>query len=216
MVDLDLCYLSARDALKRFRTRALSPVDILEAQIARAEAVEPKVNALACTFFEDALSAARRAEDRYTRTDGRPRALEGLTVAVKEDTAVAGRPRTFGSLIFKDNVADHTNPSVERLVDAGAIDCLVPRRRLEDIGLTPRGTRVYGLANGSEVRMDIAVAEVEFMGEIGGTAVAYGDDDAEPLLGVTALESMGLEVDPQNQTLRKLPYSRMRGFRPRR
>ena len=121
MVDLDLCYLSARDALKRFRTRALSPVDILEAQIARAEAVEPKVNALACTFFEDALSAARRAEDRYTRTDGRPRALEGLTVAVKEDTAVEGRPRTFGSLIFKDNVADHTNPSVERLVDAGAI-----------------------------------------------------------------------------------------------
>ena len=121
MPDLDLCYLSAREALGRFAARTLSPVEVLEAQIARAGAVEPRVNALAYTFFEDALKAARRAEDRYAGTGGRPRALEGLTVAVKEDTAVEGRPRTFGSLIFEDNVADHTNPSVERLVEAGAI-----------------------------------------------------------------------------------------------
>ena len=121
MADPDLCYLSAGEALRRFRARELSPVEVLEAQIARAEAVEPKINALAFAFFDEALEAARAAEERYRRTGGRPRPLEGLTLAVKEDTAVEGRPRTFGSLLFRDNLADHTNPSVERLIEAGAI-----------------------------------------------------------------------------------------------
>ncbi len=121
MNDIELCFLSARDALALFRSRKLSPVELLKAQIARAEAVEPTVNALAHTFYEIALKVAARAEARYMKTDGRPRKLEGLTLVVKEDTAVKGRPRTFGSLIFKDNVADHTNPSVERLMRAGAI-----------------------------------------------------------------------------------------------
>ena len=121
MTDIDLCYLSAAEALDLFRSRRLSPVELLQAQIRRAETVEPVVNALAFRFFDEAFAAARKAEARYTKTDGRPRRLEGLTLAVKEDTAVKGRPRTFGSLVFADNVADHTNPSVERLVRAGAI-----------------------------------------------------------------------------------------------
>ncbi|MBN35750.1 MAG: amidase [Rhodospirillaceae bacterium] len=121
MSDHDLCFLSATEALGRFRDRSLSPVELLKAQIVRAEAVEPTINALAYTFFDDALDAAKKAEARYMKTDGRLRRLEGLTLAVKEDTAVRGRPRTFGSLIFKDNIADHANPSVERLIRAGAI-----------------------------------------------------------------------------------------------
>lgn len=121
MTDTDLCYLDAREALRLFRTRELSPVDVLEAQIARADAVEGRVNALASTFFDEALEAARRSEARYAGKDGGPGRLEGLTLAVKEDTAVAGKLRTFGSLIFADNLADHTNPSVASLVDEGAI-----------------------------------------------------------------------------------------------
>ena len=110
MSDLDLCYLPATQALAAFRARTLSPLELLDAQIARAEAVEPRINALACTFFDEARAAARRAEARYMKTEGRPRRLEGLTLAVKEDTAVKGKPRTFGSLVFADNIADHTNP----------------------------------------------------------------------------------------------------------
>ena len=121
MSESDLCYLSAAQALRLFRTRELSPVELLEAQMARAGEVEDRVNALAFTFFEEALEAARHSEARYTRTDGRPGGLEGLTLAVKEDTAVLGRPRTFGSLVFRDNLADHTNPTVESLLDEGAI-----------------------------------------------------------------------------------------------
>ncbi len=99
------------------------------------------------------------------------------------------------------------------LVDTGATDCLVPRQHLESIGIVPEGQRIYGLADGSEIRMDIAVARVEFMGEFVGATVIFGDADAEPLLGVTALESVGIEVDPHNQTLTRLPATRLRGIR---
>ncbi len=100
------------------------------------------------------------------------------------------------------------------LVDTGAVDCLVPRQHLESIGLSPKGQRIYGLADGREIRMDVTEARVEFMGEIVGGTIVFGEEDAEPLLGVTALESVGIEVDPHNQTLRRLPSTRLRGFRP--
>jgi clan AA aspartic protease len=101
------------------------------------------------------------------------------------------------------------------LVDTGATDCLVPREHLESIGLAPKGQRIYGLADGSEIRMDITVGQIEFMGEFVGGTIVFGEANAEPLLGVTALESVGIEVDPHNQTLRRLPSTRLRGFRTR-
>lgn len=99
------------------------------------------------------------------------------------------------------------------LVDTGAIDCLVPRQHLEAIGLMPKGHRAYSLVDGSEVRMDITTGDLEFMDEIVGGTIVYGEPNAEPLLGVTAMESAGVEVDPHNQTLNKLPMIRLRGFR---
>ena len=46
--------------------------------------------------------------------------------------------------------------------------------------------------------------------------MVMGDENSEPLLGVTALKSVGIEVDPYNQTLKRLPFVRLRGFQPRR
>lgn len=99
------------------------------------------------------------------------------------------------------------------LVDARAIDSLVPRQHLEAIGLKPRGQRVYELADGSELRMDVTVGQIEFMGEFVGGTIIFGDENAEPLLGVTALESVGIEVDPVNQRLKRLPAVRLKGMR---
>ena len=96
------------------------------------------------------------------------------------------------------------------LVDTGATDCLVPRPYLEGIGLQSRGQRVYELADGSEIKVDITVAEIEFMGEIVGGTIIFGEPGAEPLLGVTALESVGIEVDPTNQRLKRLPAVRLK------
>lgn len=99
------------------------------------------------------------------------------------------------------------------LVDTGATDSLVPRPHLEAIGLEPRGRRRYELADGSELAVDVTVAEIEFMGEVVGGTVIFGQANAEPLLGVTALESVGIEVDPLNQRLKRLPAVRLKGLR---
>ena len=96
------------------------------------------------------------------------------------------------------------------LVDTGATDSLVPRKCLEEIGLERRGHRVYELADGNELKLDIGAAEIEFMGDFTAGVVIFGDDDAEPLLGVTALESVGIEVDPVNQRLKRLPAVRLK------
>jgi len=96
------------------------------------------------------------------------------------------------------------------LVDTGATDSLVPRPHLEAIGLEPKGRRVYELADGRELVVDVTAAVIEFMGEFVGGTVIFGDADAEPLLGVTALESVGIEVDPVNQRLRRLPAVRLK------
>ena len=99
------------------------------------------------------------------------------------------------------------------LVDTGATDCLVPGPHLDAIGLKPRGKRVHELADGSETVMDITVGEIEFMGETVGGTILYGAANAEPLLGVTALESVGIEVDPVSQRLKRLPAVRLKGVR---
>ena len=99
------------------------------------------------------------------------------------------------------------------LVDTGATDCLVPRQHLESIGLVPKAQRRYGLADGSEIRFDITGGEIAFMGETTWGTIVFGEEDAEPLLGVTALESVGIEVDPDSQKLSRLPATRLKGVR---
>ena len=99
------------------------------------------------------------------------------------------------------------------LVDTGATDSLVPRKHLEAIGLVPKGSRLFELADGSELTMDVTAAEIEFMGDWTAGTVIFGDDDVEPILGVTALESVGIEVDPRNQRLKRLPAVRLKALR---
>ena len=61
--------------------------------------------------------------------------------------------------------------------------------------------------------MDTTVGRIEFMGRIVGGTLVFGDSDAEPLLGVTALESGGFEVDPRTQQLKRLPAVLLKGLR---
>lgn len=96
------------------------------------------------------------------------------------------------------------------LVDTGAVDCVVPGRQLREIGLKPKAQRTYELADGSKVKLDITIAEIEFMGDLVGSTIIFGADDVEPILGVTALESVGIEVDPRTQRLKRLPAARLK------
>ena len=96
------------------------------------------------------------------------------------------------------------------LVDSGAIDCLIPSNRLAEIGMKPQGQRTYELADGTELKMDITIGHIEFMGEFVGATIIFGPEGAEPILGVTALESAGIELDPRNQRLKRLPSVRLK------
>ena len=96
------------------------------------------------------------------------------------------------------------------LVNTGSTDSLVPGKALREIGLAPKGKRTYELADGTQLKTDITTADLEFMGEIVGSTIIFGPDNAEPILGLTALECVGIEVDPTTQRLKRLPATRLK------
>jgi clan AA aspartic protease len=91
------------------------------------------------------------------------------------------------------------------LVDTGASGSLAPAAQLEKAGLRPVGKMSYELADGTIREYSFGLAVIEFLGEVTAGRVIFGPDDAEPILGVAALESVGILVDPANKTLKRLP-----------
>ena len=91
------------------------------------------------------------------------------------------------------------------LVDTGATGSMATGSKLTKAGFKPTGKMTYELANGQPVEYEFALAAISFMGEITSGRVIFGPDDAEPILGVTALESVGIVIDPVNRTLKRLP-----------
>jgi len=89
----------------------------------------------------------------------------------------------------------------EFLVDTGAHDTVVPRKYLEAIGVKPESDRVYGLADGALVNFNVGGAKLGFLGRSTHVGVLFGSDQAEPLLGVIALQAIGAEVDLRNEQL---------------
>ena len=91
------------------------------------------------------------------------------------------------------------------LVDTGATDTLVPAAEMEKIGVRALGTTTYELADGTLQEYPFGLAQIEFMGEITAGRVILGPNDVEPILGITALESVGITIDPASRTLKRLP-----------
>jgi Asp-tRNA(Asn)/Glu-tRNA(Gln) amidotransferase A subunit family amidase len=115
----DLSLLPAHQQIELFKTKRLSPLDVLKAQIARIERHEPVINA--CTFrhFDAALAAAERSEVRYRSGDARP--LEGITVAIKDEYDRAGWTVTAGSKVREHHTSEENHPVVDKLIEAGAV-----------------------------------------------------------------------------------------------
>ena len=91
------------------------------------------------------------------------------------------------------------------LVDTGAYDSLIPADAVEVLSIEPVGDAECERADGTPKKFPFAICQIEFMGEITGGRVLFGPRGAEPLLGVTALESVGITVDPRTQVLKRLP-----------
>jgi clan AA aspartic protease len=112
------------------------------------------------------------------------------------------------------NLAKNGAPfEAQFLVDTGANDCMLPREALLAAGVQPEGKAVYELANGEPVEYEFGFARVSFIGEETVSRVIFGPADAEPLLGVVALESVGVVVDPVTKNLRRLPAKPLKGMR---
>jgi len=111
--------LTATEALAMMRAKELSPIELLDAVIARADVVEPTVNAFTERRSDEAAVAARISAERYAAgEDIRP--LEGLPVALKEEVPVEGWRMRYGSLAV-DEIATDTAPIAERIFAAGAV-----------------------------------------------------------------------------------------------
>ncbi|MDP6190427.1 MAG: amidase, partial [Gammaproteobacteria bacterium] len=114
----ELYYLSATETLEKFKAGYLSPVEFLEVILERSEQVSETVNPFADKYYDRARLNAKKSEARYLK--GNPRRLEGIPLAVKDSSAIKGTRATVGSLINADKIDQHTDPVVERLMNAGA------------------------------------------------------------------------------------------------
>jgi len=120
MAKSDLHYMGAVEALDLFKKKKLSPVELMDAVIARAQAVQPTINSFSQTFYDEAREKAKKAEARYAK-GARTRAIEGLPLAVKDEETIKGLPASSGCIALKDNIASETTFVAQRCFDAGGI-----------------------------------------------------------------------------------------------
>ena len=100
------------------------------------------------------------------------------------------------------------------LVDTGATDSMAPASALQAIGIDPINSRTYELAYGSTHEIEYGLARLDWMGEVSAGIILFGPEEAEPILGVTALESAGIVVDPRTQKLKRLPAIPLKAKKP--
>ncbi len=112
----------------------------------------------------------------------------GLTHVTTTVRRLAGRGKGF---------------SAEFLVDTGAFHCLAPAKALRKAGIKPEGKNVYELADGSPVELEYGFARISLMGEETVSPIIFGPEGSEPILGVLALEGLGISVDPKTRSLKR-------------
>jgi aspartyl-tRNA(Asn)/glutamyl-tRNA(Gln) amidotransferase subunit A len=116
----ELCFTPATELTRLIRARQLSPVELMDAVIGRAEALNPKLNAICTPTYDTAREAAKAAEAALSRNEAMG-PLHGIPVTIKDLVFTKGVRTMAGSHVFKDRVPDFDAPIVERFRDAGAI-----------------------------------------------------------------------------------------------
>ncbi len=123
---------SASDLAQRIATRQVSSVEVVEAHLARIEAVNPRVNAVVRLLAGEARAAAVEA-DRRVVAGARLGPLHGVPFTVKENIDMAGLPTTWGVPALANAVVPRDAPVVERMRAAGGIP--IARTNLPDMAL---------------------------------------------------------------------------------
>lgn len=164
-----LAYMSATELAGRIRRRDISPVEVMDATLARIEKRNPSLNALIFIDAEGARQEAKRAEDAVMRGDALG-ALHGVPSAIKDlFDFKPGWPATFGGVrVLKDNIAEWHCPFAERIEKAGAV--LVGKTNAPVMGL--RGTCDNPLFGPTRNPFD---TRLNAGGSSGGSAAAVAD-----------------------------------------
>jgi aspartyl-tRNA(Asn)/glutamyl-tRNA(Gln) amidotransferase subunit A len=116
----ELCFTPATQVARMIRGKEISPVEVMQATLARAEELNPSLNAICTPTFDAAMDAARKAEAAAMR-DEPLGLLHGLPTTIKDLSLTRGVRTMSGSHVFRDRVPDMEHVHVERLRAAGAI-----------------------------------------------------------------------------------------------
>lgn len=134
-----LTTLSATDLARLVRERVVSPVDVVEAALARVDELDPILHAFCEPTADRARAQAREQADALTRgEDLGP--LGGVPIAIKDLIATAGVATRCGSPAYRDFVPDEDDVAVERVQAAGAISLgktTVPEFGYSGVGHNP-------------------------------------------------------------------------------
>jgi aspartyl-tRNA(Asn)/glutamyl-tRNA(Gln) amidotransferase subunit A len=128
--------MTAVDLLAAYKSKKLSPVDVVDAVIKRIEAWEPKLKALYAPDFGAARKAAKASEKRWQA--GKPQgALDGVPITIKENIATKGVPVPLGTAASDMTPAAADAPPAARVREAGAI--LLAKTTMPDYGMLSSG-----------------------------------------------------------------------------
>jgi aspartyl-tRNA(Asn)/glutamyl-tRNA(Gln) amidotransferase subunit A len=116
----DLPFRSLSELSRMLARGETSSRAIVEACLARIDALDRHLHAFVDVYRDDALAAADAA-DRERRARSAPGPLAGLPIALKDLFHIQGRQTTAGSKSWQGRISDHTATAVERLVAAGMI-----------------------------------------------------------------------------------------------
>lgn len=168
VLDDSLVSLSAVSLRRMIGARQLSPVELLQACIARIEAVNPYINAVTATAFEQARQQARAAEQAVMA--GEPLGLlHGLPLGVKDLEPTAGLLTTYGSQIYRDYVPAEDVALVARLRRAGAI--VTAKTNVPEMGAGANSRNTVWGATGNPFNPNLNAG-----GSSGGSAAALAAD----------------------------------------
>lgn len=164
----DILSQSAVSLRRLIGRKALSPVELLEACIARIEAINPRVNAVTATCFERARIEARSAEQAVMK--GQPLGLlHGLPMGIKDLEDTEGLLTTYGSPLFRGHVPAADNVLVQRLRAAGGI--VVAKTNVPEFGAGANSRNAVWGAVGNPFNPNLNAG-----GSSGGSAAALACD----------------------------------------
>jgi aspartyl-tRNA(Asn)/glutamyl-tRNA(Gln) amidotransferase subunit A len=138
-----LNYKSAQELVKLIRSKAISPVELMEETLKRIEAINPALNAFVVIRAEEAIDEAKALEKRIVSGEDQG-PLAGIPIGVKDLEDVKDMVTSFGSIPYKNNLSHQDSVQVARLKASGAI--VVGKTNTPEFGFTAfTKNRLYGV-----------------------------------------------------------------------